>query len=318
MIAVFVIGAAFIASYIGGIHAPEPHRVPVAIAGPHQATGKVSAALSHNDAFEPRPYPTLAAARRAIEHRHVYGAYAPGQGRLLVTSAFGPATTDFVTGGVRKAASQVGGRLIVHDVAHGSGGDADGLVPFYLVIGWIVSAYLVAAVVGLFRGMAPLSLRDGVVRLAAFAVYSAATGAVGTLIVETGYGYLSGHPWLLTGIGAFCTFATLVATTAAEGLLGIVGTALAILAFVVLGNPSSGGPWPLPFLPHFWRAVGPYLPNWAGTEAVRDVVYFGGHGLLQPLIVFAAYAAGGVVVTLLVSGRSNPAVRFTEAELASG
>ncbi|MEV4675032.1 MULTISPECIES: hypothetical protein [Actinomadura] len=311
MAAVFLLGAAFIASYVGGLHAPHPHRLPVAVVGPPDAAARVGAALDRQgDQFDTRGYPTAEAARRAIRHRDVYGAYVPQQGRLLVTTAFGPATSGLLRGAFAQVAASSGQTLAVQDVVPADPGDSEGLVPFYLVIAWIVSGYLVAAIVGLYRGMAARTPRDAVVRVLAFAVYSAAVGAAGTLIVETGYGYLPGHPWLLTGVGALCVFAIAVATAAAESLLGIIGTALAIVVFVVLGNPAAGGPWPLQMLPGFWRDVGPWLPNWAGTEAVRNAVYFDGNDLARPLIVLGCYAAAGIVLVLLLAGRSNPVMRF--------
>ena len=311
MAAVFLLSAAFIASYVGGLHAPRPHRVPVGVVGPAEATAPIETTLRRRgDMFDVRTYPTPDAARRAIRGRDVYGAYLPGQGRLLSTSAFGPTASELLRATFARTAAAEGRALSVQDVTPVDPGDPEGLVPFYLVIGWIVSAYLVAAIVGLYRGMAAVTRRDGVVRLAAFAVYAAVTGTAGTLIVEHGYGYLSGSPWLLAGIGALCVFAVAAATAAAESLLGIIGTAVAILAFVVLGNPSAGGPWPLEFLAPFWRAVGPWLPNWAATEAVRNAVYFDGHALTRPLAVLAVYAAAGTVLFLLFAGRGNRVMRF--------
>ncbi|TDB95834.1 DUF3533 domain-containing protein [Actinomadura sp. 7K534] len=311
MVAVFFLSAAFIASYVGGLHAARPHRVPVGVVGPPEATAPVGATLRRQgENFAVHAYPTADAARRAILDRDVYGAYLPEQGRLLITSAFGPTTSGLLQDTFARTAAAQGKTLSVQDVVPADPGDPEGLVPFYLVIGWIVSAYLVAAIVGLYRGMAAVTFRDAVVRLAAFAVFAAVTGAAGTLIVEHGYGYLSGDPWLLTGVGALCVFAVASATAAAESLLGIIGTALAILAFVVLGNPSAGGPWPLEFLEPFWRAVGPWLPNWAATEAVRNAVYFDGHDLSRPLAVLGCYAAAGIAAVLLLAGRTNPVMRF--------
>ena len=56
-----------------------------------------------------------------------------------------------------------------------------------------------------------------------------------------------------------------------------------------------------PLLPPFWRAISSYLPNGAGTEAVRRIVYFDGHGVMHPIVVLAAWIAMGVVVTLVGS-----------------
>jgi hypothetical protein len=71
--------------------------------------------------------------------------------------------------------------------------------------------------------------------------------------------------------------------------------------FVILGNPSAGGAYQAPLLPPFWRAISSYLPNGAGTEAVRRIVYFDGHGVMHPIVVLAAWIIGGAALTLAAS-----------------
>jgi hypothetical protein len=88
---------------------------------------------------------------------------------------------------------------------------------------------------------------------------------------------------------------------ALQVLLDIVGIGLAILIFVVLGNPSAGGAYPSVLLPPFWSAIGPWLPPGAGTEAVRTIVYFPAASVSRSLWTLGAYALVGVVVTMLVA-----------------
>jgi hypothetical protein len=52
-------------------------------------------------------------------------------------------------------------------------------------------------------------------------------------------------------------------------------------------------------LPGFWRVIGPALPNGAGVEALRRIVYFGSYGIAGNLIVIAAYIAAAVAVALV-------------------
>jgi hypothetical protein len=40
-----------------------------------------------------------------------------------------------------------------------------------------------------------------------------------------------------------------------------------------------------PLLPPFWRAISSVLPNGAGTEAVRRIIYFGAHAVMQNIVV---------------------------------
>ena len=75
----------------------------------------------------------------------------------------------------------------------------------------------------------------------------------------------------------------------------IYGTGLAIIAFVVLGNPSAGGPFPRSFMPPFWDHVGAWLPPGIGTDGIRGVVY--DTGAMGPVV---ARLIGYIVIGALV------------------
>jgi hypothetical protein len=51
-------------------------------------------------------------------------------------------------------------------------------------------------------------------------------------------------------------------------------------------------------LPPFWRALSSALPNGAGTETVRRIIYFGSQGITAHLAVLAAYTAAGAIIAL--------------------
>jgi hypothetical protein len=80
--------------------------------------------------------------------------------------------------------------------------------------------------------------------------------------------------------------------------IGIVGIGVAIVLFVVLGNPSAGGAHQLPLLPGFWRTIGDTLPNGAGVDALRSMVHFDGHGITAHLLTIAASGPGASIVAL--------------------
>jgi hypothetical protein len=44
-----------------------------------------------------------------------------------------------------------------------------------------------------------------------------------------------------------------------QKLVGAAGTLLTIIVIMMFGNPSSGGSIGVPYLPAFWRAIGPFL-----------------------------------------------------------
>lgn len=96
-------------------------------------------------------------------------------------------------------------------------------------------------------------------------------------------------------------FAAASVTIALETLLGIAGIGLAILLSVVLGNPSAGGAYQNQLLPGFWRTIGNALPNGAGVDTIRRIVYFGGHGDTGHLILIGTYCLAATTATLLIT-----------------
>ena len=70
--------------------------------------------------------------------------------------------------------------------------------------------------------------------------------------------------------------------------------------FLVIGNPASGGSSAPELLPGFWRGLSQLLPPGAALTAMRDVVYFHGHGMTHALVVLGAYAILGTVVVFSV------------------
>ncbi|MGW4389665.1 hypothetical protein [Streptomyces sp. NPDC004685] len=79
--------------------------------------------------------------------------------------------------------------------------------------------------------------------------------------------------------------------------------------YLVAGNPSAGGAFPLPMLPPFWKAIGPALPPGAGTWVARSIAALKGNTVTGPLLAPAAWAVAGIVVTMAASvfrGRRKP------------
>jgi hypothetical protein len=84
-------------------------------------------------------------------------------------------------------------------------------------------------------------------------------------------------------------------------LFGVIGIGITVLVFVILGNPSAGGAYQPSLLPPFWRAISGALPNGAGTDTVRRIVYFGGNGIAAHLIVLAIYVVAGAALALVAA-----------------
>lgn len=317
---VLLVQIAFIASYVGAFHHPTPHRIEVGVVAPAQAAGTLRDQLNAADGkpAAARIVESEASARAQIARGELVAALvvdpAGTQDTLLVATARGASLETAVEQIATAAESQQGRTFVADDVVPLQGGDARGLTGFYLVIGWLVGGYLVASLLGVAKGARPANLKRAVIRLGSMVPYALASGITGALVVDQWLGAMTGHWWALAGVGTLLVLSSATVTMALQVLAGTVGIGLTVLLFVVLGNPSAGGAYQYELLPALWRGVGEWLPNGAGTSALREIVYFGGHGAAGHIWLIAAYAVVGAVVTLVVSGLRSERVEDESAD----
>jgi hypothetical protein len=306
--ALFVVGVlalqlGFITSFLGAFHHPTPHRVPLAVSGP---PAEVQAAVRLLDRLPGHP---LAASpvgspgigRRDLLDQRVDGVLelrSPTTVRLEVASAGGPSVAQALEQVLGDVAAGAHLHLVVQDLVPPVRGDYDGLSAFYLVIGWTVGGYLVASLLGVTAGSRPANLERALVRLGALGLYAVVSGFAGAAIAGPGLHSLPSDVAALGALGALLVFAAGAFTVGLQVLAGTIGIGLAIVLFVVLGDPAAGGAFGWSLLPAFWRDLGPWLPTGAATVATRTIVYFDGRGVLPRLLVLGGYALAGVVLTL--------------------
>ncbi|MEU3342871.1 DUF3533 domain-containing protein [Streptomyces sp. NPDC006668] len=297
-----LIQLAFTISYLGAFHSPTPHRIPVAVVAPEQASAQIVAKLNglDGDPVKATAAESESAARQRIMDRKVDAAFllnATGtKDTLLVASAGGPSVSQTASLLAQKIEAEQKRQVTVTDIHPPNSGDGRGMTSFYLVLGWVVGGYLTATVMNMPTGSRPANRHRIMIRLAVLGLYAVVSGVAGAVIVGPVFDALSGHFWALTEIGTLVVFASAATALALQTLLGMVGTGLTILLFVVLGNPSSGGVYPSVLLPEFWSAIGQALPPGAGTTLVRNTVYFGEHATAAAWWVLGAYAVGGTAV----------------------
>ncbi len=308
VIATLLLGLGFVLSYVGALHSPQLQNAPVAVvsASP-QATEQIVAQLGQvsGGAVTPSAGTTEAAARAAVADRSTAAAFlydATGsQDTLIVASAAGSAQAAAIEKLFVELDLQSSRTLNVEDVVPAGASDFDGLSSFYLVVGWSVTGYLIASILGLSAGTRPANLTRAVIRLVVLALCGFAAGLLGTLLVQSQVlGALGGEFWPMVATGTLLVFGVGAITMALEIAFGIVGIGLAVLLVVVLGNPSAGGAFPRAMLPPFWRSIGAFLPPGAGTDAVRSIAYFGGTETGYPLLILAGYALLGVALSILL------------------
>jgi hypothetical protein len=313
---------AFVGSYVGAFHTPTLHKVPVELVAPSQIANTLAARL---DGLPGAPLQihrasSLTAARTAILSRQAYAYFAPGQttDTVGVATAANKATAAALTTlFTRVDAAQHRPAPQVVDLAPLPVSDAGGTSGFYAVVAWMIGGYLGATLLGLLSAPRASSRRRALDRITALAAYAVVSGLLSSILLSTVIGVLGGHFLALWAIATLAVFAVGASTAALQAVLGVAGTGIAILLFVVLGNPSSGGAYARVLLPGFWRAIGALLPPGAAVDIVRNTVYFQGNATIKPILVLIVWAAIGTGIALLLGGRSTSTATI-EAEATAG
>ncbi|MFD9415138.1 hypothetical protein ACFWC9_10505 [Streptomyces goshikiensis] len=279
------LAAAFIGCYIGLQRDPQPHHVPVAVAG-RELADRMSGALG--DTIEVHPAANAAAARRALERHEVSAALGEGPGgrlHLEVAGAYGPSTTSAVKSLVGAYAQGAGRQVTTQDVVPLTRYDARGLAGFYLAFGVTLAGFVLAQNALGLAGLLRLRHR--------FWLLSGVSAAVGTVAAVLAGPVLGAVPapivplaFTLTLLAAAAAFATKLLGT----YLGPVGVPAATLLLLTVGNSTSGAAISADLLPPAAHAVSALLPPGAAVRAITDLSYFEGAHVTGPLVTLAAWA----------------------------
>jgi hypothetical protein len=316
LVPALVLTLAFAASYVGALHEPKPHHLPLAVIGPPSAAAKL-------DALPGGPLDARAVASRGqalaqIDDRKVYGAFDPAANRLYVASAANRATAVVLETTIdRLAAAQSRPAARVTDVKPLPSSDANGTSAFYLVIAWVFGGYIGATLMSLVGTPRSRSRALAAARIGALAAYAVIAAVLSVVLLRMTCDVFAGHVLSMVAIGALTIFASGVATSGIQAAAGPVGTGIVILLFVIAGNAASGGPFARPLLPGFWRAIGGLLPPGASVDLARAALYFDGARIAGPLLVLIGWGLAGAALALAFGGRVVGPVE-AEAEAAAG
>jgi hypothetical protein len=294
-------------SFLTAFHAPSPHGVPVAVVTPAAQAHELAVMLNAHipGGLSLQTYATPATALQAVTQRAVDGAFIAGvHPVLLVASAGGSATVQFLEKAFGPVASSSGLTLQVSDVVPLPAADSAGLTLFFLML----SVLMPSIAIGLASTFAARRARTPA-QAGALAGAAIAIGAASAWIADGVTGAVPGHYIALAGI---CALLSLAVSAPAAALARITppAAALAVLIYIVAGIPATGGPAGMArFMPAFFRDLAPGLPASRALPALTNAAYFGGSGISLDLWVLAIWAAGGLAVLTLTGlrGHDRPA-----------
>jgi hypothetical protein len=298
---VTIVSAVFIFSFIGGLHAPGPRSVPVGLVGPPALASRLGAAFAHKapGAFIVTAYGTEAAARAGIGNRSIDAALVPSPTfeHLLVATAVSPSETKAIIQAFSAVAAKAHVTLKVQDIRPLHSGDPDGLSQVFFVVALVAPSLAFGN--QLISRIGPRL--NEFWHLAMIAVYAVVISAVATALADGLIGALTGAPWDIFGIGALVAFAAAAMSAALTRWVGQIGFIVLLLLFVPVGISSSGSTLGPHMITQWYADLGRALLPGAAQPAVRNVTYFNGNAILDPLLVLSAWALAGAVALALAA-----------------
>ncbi|KUO10801.1 hypothetical protein AQJ58_17845 [Streptomyces sp. DSM 15324] len=308
-----VVQCLFSTTYMIASHAPKATNLPFGAVG----SSPVLAAAEKDISLKVTRYADEAAVKSAIDHARIYGALVTsgGQNTLIVAPSMSDLAPLDLAVRFEQAARSTGQKLTVQQytplplAAKDPFGLVQGLMLVPLLIGGYMSSTLLMTATGKAAG------RWRAAQLAGFAVVS---GLVVDLIVCY---WLEGFPsskfWITWPICSLIVAVVAFVAAILQKLLGPIGTLLTVVVIMLFGNPSSGGANGVPYLPAFWRDIGPYLPPRNGYLLLHRTIYFDGHGTSQSLINLLIYLGVAAAVLIVLDLRRAEAKVPTDATEAA-
>jgi uncharacterized membrane protein len=288
----------------------------VGIVGTSAASEQAVAAMTHAvpGGFAVRRYVDIAAARSAIRHRDIYGAFAvsPGQLTLLEASAASPTVAQVLDGVGQQLVQHASERSAVHaqprvtlatvDVVPTAATDPRGLVLGSTILPLCIVSVIMAAVIALI-----VSFRPAWRQIMALGVVSATAGWGAYLVAQCLLGalpHLHAASWAVLSLTVFAMSAT---TAGLIALIGAAGLGLSAALMIFVGNAFSGATSTPQLLPTAIDHIGQWFPPGAAASLLRSTAYFNGNGAAGHLSVLIIWSVLGLAA--VVAGHHSP-VRF--------
>ncbi|MCS5732285.1 ABC-2 transporter permease [Herbiconiux daphne] len=311
---VAVFAALFVASYSLALGDPQPHDVPIGeVTGPMSAD-QLEEALEDvsGTSFDVSSYPSLDAAKAAVEQQLIYAVFdssagaadgapagTPSAADLYVSSASGASVARLIEDDATSLGQKLGVTITVTDLNPLNPNDPNGLVMFYVALGSIVLGFVGAVQT---RVNAPHLTLGG--ELAWDAVRAVLVGGIVALTIGP---ILHFDDFPFVPVWAVLTATVFVAGTVYSFFRVAIGGQWALLPtwvlFVLISNPSSGGAVASQLQPPFFEFVGRWLPTGATVRALRDLTYFPGSPHPEPYLVLGGWLVASIVAFVMVRRR---------------
>jgi hypothetical protein len=292
VLAGLIAGILFVTANVWALHDPQPHNAPVAVSG-------ANARALARDLGPGFRVIEATSARAAVESRDAYFGFT-ADGQMYYAGANGRAVNDpqLVSNGT--------------DVVALAKGDPNGNALAQVVLGTIIGGFLTGVLMAQLALGSPLWQRG-----LAYVAFALTFGLLGAT-VASGFSVVPPGSFFVVWVWMAATACTIsVGVGAFARAAGQAGIPLAMLCFLIIGNPSSGATVVTDYQPWLFRTLGPYLPPNALASGVVGTTYFDAN-VLRPLLVLGGWLlAGALALAVLDRSRgSRRALAYDAAEAA--
>ncbi|MER5613888.1 hypothetical protein [Streptomyces sp. NPDC002215] len=323
----FVIAMLLVGIYVGSMHAPKAHDLPVAVVGNGKQAERSVAALNKAEGSpaDARLLETVSEAKQLLHDREIAGALTlPASGSsertavLYTAQAAGSSQAVGATQLLAPVAAGAGLTLEHQDIAPLPSGDLSGTSLMFIGIGLMLAGYMSVTVAS--------SGAPELMRLRRLVPLLVGWGALMSLVIwfiaDPVVGAIKGHTAEMLGIGWLAVVAAGLAQTLLSRLFGPLAVIPGLALFVFLGVPASNLVFSIYTLPGICGFLHDILPLPAAGEALRAVVYFDGDGAGAHLLTLGVWAVAALLLTAgidLLRRRTRPAhVRGSAAQPSKG
>ena len=300
LLVVAVMQCLFTVNYITAERNPVAHNLPFGEIGSSPLTAQVQKQMS----LQTIQYPNQSALDTALNQNKIYGALVSSSGtNTLILNGGASAYSGYpLTVNFENAAMQQKATLKIRPSNDPPSGDPYGVIPSIVLIALLVAGYISSTVL-----MSATGTSTGPLRVALLVVFALVAGLLLDLISGAfAWGWPIHQFWPLWPIMALTVLVVALVASVLQKLLGAIGTLVTIIVVIQFGNPSSGGANGVPFLPTFWRDIGPYLPPRNALTAIHNTMYYNGNGITQALVILGIYAVVFGVLSQLLGWYRTP------------
>ncbi|CRK49923.1 conserved membrane hypothetical protein [Rhodococcus sp. RD6.2] len=318
----FLMVSMMVTGYLGAMHAPTPHDLPVAVVGASQADAtRLADALeaSNRPALDVRVADSAGQARALVTDREVVGAVVfsgSGEATVLTAGAAGASQASTVNQLLVPFVASQDAAVTTDDLAPLPAHDSAGLGVMFMTTALVLAGYMPLSLI---LSAAPELLRKRRI-YPLLAGWAALISAVVWFIANPILGAIEGHTAAVLVICWLGVFAISCVQLFLTRIVGPLAVLVGMLFLMVLGIPASNLGMSVHTMPGIFSVLYTFLPSPAIGEALRSVLYFGSNGLAGHLVVLAVGALVGIALTVLVDAlkrRKNPEAALPEPTLAS-